>query len=99
MQGTTLNVFFAKNTATNHEPLPPLKMPPIASFEASLHLRLETFALDVQDNLKHSLTTEAEDLQEQLEIQLNQLQHLLNDVRWFRWCNEQVHAKEASQKD
>ena len=95
MQGTTLNVFFAKNTATNHEPLPPLKMPPIASFEASLNLRLETFALDVQDNLKHSLTTGAEDLQEQLEIQLNQLQHLLNDVQWFRWCNEQVPIKET----
>lgn len=89
MQDTTCGGANPNNPQVNNNsnsatlPLPDAAI--ISRFEESLRLRLNLFALDVHDNLKYSLQTETDDLQEQLEIQQNQLGNLINDLRLFHW--------------
>ena len=70
---------------TPQRPLP--DTPSIAMFEESLRERLEAFALDAQEALGYSMQTDIETLQECLELQMNQLRHLINEVRLLHWLS------------
>ena len=70
---------------TPQRPLP--DTPSIALFEESLRERLEAFALDAQEALGYSMQTDIDTLQEQLELQQNQLRHLINEVRLLHWLH------------
>lgn len=96
MQDTILKVTFANNAEANDTVCPKLPTPSIALFEESLRARLETLALDAHDHLQYSLQTNAEDLLEQLEIQTNELGFLINNIRWFQWCNEKLKEEEEA---
>ena len=101
MQDNTLKALHPNNAAVNgisksiegilpknfipQNPLP--DTPSIALFEESLRERLEAFALDAQEALGYSMQTDMETLQERLELQMNQLRHLINEIRLLHWLH------------
>lgn len=111
MQDSTFEAFDANNAFVNNlkgkiaetvntpceTPPTTVNVPSIAMFEASLRERLEIFALDTQEALSYSVQTDVETLKEQLELQLNQLQHLLNEVHLLSWHQATKHLPEDSQ--
>jgi uncharacterized coiled-coil protein SlyX len=97
MQDTIFN-FFNPNQAEVNDTVSTSVLPNaaiISRFEESLRVRLEGFALDAHEVLTYSLNHNLATLQEHLELQQNQLDYLINDLRLLQWLTD----KREAQKD
>lgn len=91
MQDSILKALHTSNDAgnceANHCP-PPAKQPSISLLEQNLRVRIEIFSLDAQEVLSYSAQADLPTLQEQLELQLDQLHHFINELQWVQWLKQ-----------